>query len=233
MRDESIGFRNIVSFGDAARAPLRFPDARAIEAYWDRLRGGRMVPCRGEVDPRDIGRQLDRAFILERLAPGVARFRLAGSHLTALMGMEVRGMPLTTFFAPDGRRRIAGALERVFDTPAKAWITLSGERGLGRPPLDACLMLLPLESENGEISRALGCLASLGPVGRTPRRFAVRDVQITPLHEGFGRERPLEDLGLTAEALPLAGEQPATPVAPRPARVEPGQRPHLYLVRTE
>ena len=37
------------------------------------------------------------------MAPSVARFRLAGAHLSELMGMEVRGMPMTALFLPDAR----------------------------------------------------------------------------------------------------------------------------------
>ena len=55
------------------------------------------MPRRAEIDPRGIENALEYAFILERIAPGMARIRLAGIHLSDLMGMEVRGMPLTSF----------------------------------------------------------------------------------------------------------------------------------------
>ena len=65
-----------------------------LRSYWDSLRKGRAVPDRADVEPKGIRRALDYAFILERIAPGAARFRLAGRHLVDLMGMEVRGMPV-------------------------------------------------------------------------------------------------------------------------------------------
>ncbi|WP_116131692.1 PAS domain-containing protein [Tropicimonas sp. IMCC34043] len=238
MLDELTDFRNIVAFADAGRATLRFPEMKTVETYWDNLRGPRQMPLRSEVDPRGIGRMLDRCFVLERLAPGVARFRLAGSHLNALQGMDARGMPLTTFFLPQARHIVAAALQRVFDTPAKAWITLSAARGLGKPPMDGAMLLLPMQSDTGAIDRIIGCLATLGPVGRAPRRFDLRDVQITPLSEGNGREHPIESgwmdraPGIRDRAAPDLIEGPAACAAPRPARVEPGQRPHLYLVNT-
>ena len=49
-----------------------------LRSYWDGLRQGRAVPMRTDVQPAGIGRGLDFAFILERIAPGAARFRLAG-----------------------------------------------------------------------------------------------------------------------------------------------------------
>ena len=71
-----------------------------VEAYWEALRGTRIVPKRSEIDPRGIEGALENAFIVERVAPGIARLRIAGSHLNDLMGMEVRGMPLTALFNP-------------------------------------------------------------------------------------------------------------------------------------
>ena len=53
-----------------------------MRAYWEGLRADRLVPQRAEVDPRGIERALEYAFILDRIAPGIGRFRLAGMHLT-------------------------------------------------------------------------------------------------------------------------------------------------------
>lgn len=155
-----------------------------LEAYWQGLRNGRVVPSRSDIDPRGIEQALEFAFILERIAPGMARFRLAGMHLNDLMGMEVRGMPITTFFAPDTRQQINDALEHVFETPAIARFSLIAERGLGKPQSSAELIILPLRSDLGDISRALGCLVCHGEIGRTPRRFTVAELHLEPLEAG-------------------------------------------------
>ena len=125
MNDGFVDGRNVVSLLDAGGEAMRFPVLQNVESYWESLRKGRPVPDRSEIDPRRIQTALSTSFILERLAPGVARFRLAGSHLNDLMGMEVRGMPLTSFFLPEARRRASASLEQVFDTPAKAWLTFT------------------------------------------------------------------------------------------------------------
>lgn len=225
---------------------MRFPTLQNVESYWDSLRGTRQVPDRAEFDPRRIQSALGSSFILERLAPGIARFRLAGSHLNELMGMEVRGMPLTSFFLPESRKRVSSTLEQVFDTPAKAWLSLAGDRGIGKPPLDACLLLLPLRADNGEITRALGCLGTLGPIGRTPRRFDVRSTAITPIQSDGSitvpetapdrwpeksrapvptANEPLKEVSGFAE--PLRGFRPSPH---RPPRTD---KPRLYLVKTD
>ena len=92
------------------RSEILFPALREVEAYWSGLRDGRAMPARADVDPRGIQSALEYAFILERIAPGVARFRVAGMHLNDLMGMEVRGMPLTAMFVPEGRKEISAAV---------------------------------------------------------------------------------------------------------------------------
>ncbi|MEM1421046.1 MAG: PAS domain-containing protein, partial [Pseudomonadota bacterium] len=60
---------------------MQHPGLSLVEAYWEGLRAGRLVPRRADVDPRGIDQALEYSFILERIAPGMARFRLAGMHL--------------------------------------------------------------------------------------------------------------------------------------------------------
>ncbi len=162
-----------------------------LRAYWEGLRKGGPVPARSAVDPRGIERALEYAFILERIAPGMARFRLAGMHLNDLMGMEVRGMPLTAFFAPVGRKRIAEVLEGVFNGPEVAELTLTAETGIGKPALGAKLLILPMKSDLGDVNRALGCLIADGPIGRSPRRFTLAATQISPIIAGSPVQRGL------------------------------------------
>ena len=181
----------------------RHPTIREVEAYWQGLRAGRLVPRRSEVDPRGIERALENAFILERIAPGLARLRIAGSHLSDLMGMEVRGMPISSFFDPEARNICGDVLEQVFDGPATAEMTLSAERGIGKPAIDAKMILLPMRSDLGDVSRILGCLSTQGAIGRTPRRFSITAQRVTSLTE-------------TVRLAPFAEDDPAhTPAAAR------------------
>lgn len=157
-----------------------------LEAYWADQRRGRPVPARADITPRGIEAALPYAFILERVAPGIARFRLAGGHICDLMGMDVRGMPITTMMDTDARVALVTPLEAVFKKPATARITLHSPRQISRPAIDATLALLPLTDTAGEITRALGCLVSDARIGRTPRRFAIADTQVTEI----GAPRP-------------------------------------------
>ncbi|MCV6598419.1 MAG: PAS domain-containing protein [Mangrovicoccus sp.] len=223
-----------------------------IDAYWEGLRAGRLVPRRSDVDPRGIDRALEHAFILERIAPGMARFRLAGMHLNDLMGMEVRGMPLTSFFSPQERRDVSELLEYVFEEPAKVRLRLTAERSIGKPSLEAELLLLPLKSDLGDISRVLGCFVASGEIGRTPRRFRVAETQKTPLllpapeAAPQADPSPKPDLNIAPSHKPgegfaerptvfrkAADPAPGAPDPKDPAKPLRGERPYLKLVRNE
>ncbi|GAA6157973.1 PAS domain-containing protein [Ruegeria sp. HU-ET01832] len=156
---------------------------RQAEAYWTALLTGDSVPMRTQIDPRGLESILEYTFILERIAPGLARFRLAGSHLNKLAGMEVRGMPLTAFFEAEAREQVTDTLEQVFGGPAIAELGLMSTGALGRLKLEARMILLPLKSDLGDISRVLGVMVSDGPTGPTPRRFGVRDRKLHPVSE--------------------------------------------------
>ncbi|MDO5613968.1 MAG: PAS domain-containing protein [Paracoccus sp. (in: a-proteobacteria)] len=155
-----------------------------LRAYWQGLRKGRAVPLRSDVEPRGIHRALDHAFILERIAPGAARFRLAGRHLIDLMGMEVRGMPVCSLLNPASRGRLSDVLETVFKAPQIAELRLSGPADYGRPAISGRMLLLPLRSDLGDVTRALGCLISEGDIGLAPRRFDLVSEQVTPIIDG-------------------------------------------------
>lgn len=200
---------------------MTFPAITEVRAYWEGLRNGRQVPLRSEIDPRGIERALEHAFILERVAPKVARFRLAGMHLTDLMGMEVRGMPTTSFFTPAAREAARDALEQVFAGPAVAELTLTAETCLGKPALAARMLILPLQSDLGDISRALGCLVADGHIGRAPRRFEIAGASVMPLGGPPGLQNPARTVPGFAESQRPYSDAPK------------GDRGHLRLVKSD
>jgi len=193
----------------------------ALRAYWEALRNGRDVPMRSEIDPRGIETALEYAFIIERIAPGMARLRIAGMHLNDLMGMEVRGMPLTALFAPVGRKTVAEALEACFNGPNVVEMVLQAETSLGKPPMSARLILMPLKSDLGDVNRALGCLIADGQIGRTPRRFEVSAVSLSQVVAGAPVPCSLPEpvkptIAQASRTLPERPSQPRREVPPRP-----------------
>lgn len=178
MKANSAKSSNIVFLGKTCKDNADFPAIAQVEGYWDALSCGHLVPARADIDPRALETALGNAFILECIAPGVARFRLAGSHLNDLMGLEVRGMPLTTFFLPQARRQIGQLIEKTCTSPAITEICLATPASFGRPALKAKMLLAPLTDDYGQVNRILGCLQSIGNIGRQPRRFEIKDVKV-------------------------------------------------------
>ncbi|MEX0278150.1 MAG: PAS domain-containing protein [Ruegeria sp.] len=176
------GFGKIVAM-DRFDSGRSLSPIRQAEAYWTALLNGAEVPMRSQIDPRGLENILEYTFVLEKIAPGLARFRLAGNHLTKIAGMEVRGMPLTAFFEPSARNDVTAHLNRVFDEPAVTELGLVSNGKLGRSRLQARMLLLPLKSDLGDISRVLGVMISDGTIGATPRRFGITDARIKPVSE--------------------------------------------------
>lgn len=203
------------------QAKVKFAPLSQIEGYWDALRGARLMPLRSEIDPRGLKGALEYCFVLERIAPGLARLRVAGSHLGDLMGMEVRGMPISSFLTADSRQQFGEMLEEVFETPATAVVTLTAEQGFGRPTMTARMILMPVKSDLGDTSRILGGFVSNGDIGRAPRRFKVDRISIKTI---TAKEMPEP---ITPDRLPAdafrATERTFTPLTPKLGKPSDGK----------
>lgn len=214
----------MVVFGEFGRPSGREPEAEVIQsvrAYWESLRENGRLPLRQDIDPRGLASALEQVFLVEQIAPGHGRFRLAGNLFHDLMGMDVRGMPLTTLLEAVSRERFKIGLQGVFDDAAGMHVRLEAERAIGRPALSARMMLLPLRGGSGEPMLALGVLACRGQIGRAPRRFAITSIrtEVVLLTEITSR-------------ITRRGEPAAHPAAPQGAEAKPRKLPVLRLVHS-
>ncbi|MEM9427240.1 MAG: PAS domain-containing protein [Pseudomonadota bacterium] len=204
--------------------PRTDPKVERIATYWETVRGNRLVPERSEIDPRGLEGTLGHAFILERITGGLARFRIAGSHLNQLTGLELRQMPISALFVPGSREVLADALVAVFEEPAIVRMQITSPGGFGRTALQGDMVLLPLRSDLGDVDRVLGGLVMDGKIGRTPRRFEVVSQSRKSLtgYVGTTRGAPVLPARETLQPPALQEKQvtPATPVV----------RGHLKLV---
>ena len=215
--------QNIVAMSDY-QPDTGYAAIAQVVAYWNAIRKGHGVPNRSDVDPRGIEQALENAFILERVTVGMARLRVAGSHLNALMGNETRGMPITAFFVPAVRRVVAGMLEEVFQRPAQGSFSLNAGGGPFLPPLEGRMVLLPLRSDLGDVSRILGCFVTRGEIGDTPRRFEIASQSVTPIHAANG-DVPVP---VFLDPAPGFAESATALTGAKPRRV-----PYLRLVDTD
>lgn len=210
---------------DRLRPGRTMSPIRQAEAYWHALlEETGDLPKRSRIDPRALENILADTFILERIAPGLARFRVAGRHLNDLAGMEVRGMPVSAFLDHGDRAEFGAVLEQVFQVPAKAELTLTVDAGRGAAPGKARMILLPLRDDTGAVTRTLGVLLAEAP-SPTARPLRLR----------------LASKSLIA-ADPAQSGMPLPPAEPRPAPEPQGglaedqrplrpRAPHLRLVK--
>ncbi len=91
---------------------------QALRAYWEGLRLNGGLPDRARIDPRGLSDHLEHLLLVERVAPGHGRLRLAGSAVHDILGMEARGMPLTALLEPTSRARFSERWDAVFHDTA-------------------------------------------------------------------------------------------------------------------
>ncbi|PIV76651.1 MAG: hypothetical protein COW55_00870 [Rhodobacteraceae bacterium CG17_big_fil_post_rev_8_21_14_2_50_65_11] len=156
------------------------PILARTQRYWSSLRQDAKPPARADLRADGLGDALRHAFLIDRVRPGALRFRLAGQHLSRLMGMDVRGMPLRAFFEIRDRKLLMEKAEQMFEDPATLLLQLVSD-AQGRALLQGQMHLLPLRGASGLVDCALGVLATDGPVGLPPRRFRIRHAALSPL----------------------------------------------------
>ncbi|MGJ8622399.1 MAG: PAS domain-containing protein [Yoonia sp.] len=164
---------------------LSDPLLASLESYWQTLRHARSIPARSDLQPNQIDAVLPHAFIVQRVAPGVARFRVAGQRLHDILKMDARGMPLSTFFLPEARETLAQLVEAAFQEPAILGLPLVSEGTFLRPAVHGAMLMLPMQDDQGRNNRLLGAFVSTAPAQARPLRFDI-DPAASIRHETLG-----------------------------------------------
>lgn len=139
---------------------MKHPTSRMLHTYWDRLRGARAAPERGEIEPGEIRNLLADSLILEvDMARRAACLRLAGTRVCALFGRELKGEAFAGIWGDPA----ADPWRLVEIVAADTVGVVAGLRGMTAQDetIDLELMLLPLRHRGRTQSRILG---SLSPV---------------------------------------------------------------------
>jgi hypothetical protein len=194
----TIGARR--SWGHAEVALPALPDGQAllrkVEGYWRGLCSGHLPPNRQDLDSSRFAEALLHAFLLERVAPGVARLRTAGQALCTHLGSDPKGLPLSSLVSAETQPRLKHWLDRCFEDPALVDIAVTARRGALRPPMAARLLLLPLRDDKGDVNLALGGIFPVAGAMLSNVRFDLReDVTLR-----------CEDIGATYGRGPVYGE---------------------------
>jgi hypothetical protein len=198
-----------------AQTGLNDPILTSLERYWRSLRHARHIPVRNDLNTNKRDSAQPHAFILQRVAPGTARFRVAGQRVHDMLKMDARGMPFSTLFHSEVREDIATLVETAFGEPAIIGMPLVSAGAFMRPKLHGAMLLLPMQDDKGETSRLLGAFVTPDIAQTRPRRFEIN---------GNANIRH-ESLGLRLAATPLHH-----PVPVQSKRPDALQHPALRLV---
>jgi hypothetical protein len=135
---------------------MKHKTTQALFDYWNALRAGRPAPLRSEIEPGDIKRILPYVFILERQDDQTYRFRLAGTGLCGIYGMEFRGHNLLSMWQEECLSSLKHALRDVTLNASVSIVEYTAATNEHREATFE-MILLPLAQDNGAITRVLGC----------------------------------------------------------------------------
>lgn len=179
---------------------MKNTSTRVVYDYWDKLRGHRAAPERGDIEPGALRNVLQDTFVLENGPIGPV-FRLAGTRLCALFGGELKARPFVALWpdveAQGDVRRLA---DIVMDETAGAVAGFTAETA-GGAAIALELLLLPLRHRGRTHARLLGALspaASPDWLG-LDRITAVRLVSIRMIWASDRRTLPEEEFAVTPE----------------------------------
>ncbi|MEM6466661.1 MAG: PAS domain-containing protein [Pseudomonadota bacterium] len=207
-----------------------------IRSYWERLRAGRVAPYRSELDPRQFDAVLENVFILEQLNPQQLRVRLAGLRLCELMGLEVRGMPPEAMIEASDRAMFVELLSDVLKGPFVGELDLLVNDTAGRA-LNSEMVLLPMRSDFGEVTRILGCVTIPDGLSYPPVSFSIAEQRLVPVKVTDTQSKEPELAGFAEEVKPFKRKPSSQPpklrsVAGNPDALGPrGDGTHLRVIK--
>jgi hypothetical protein len=205
---------------------MRQKTTTTLFAYWNELRAGRIAPRRLEVEPSRISAILAETFMLERVDGVTYPFRLAGTKLCEIFGMELRGTNFLERWSDRDRLDLERDLQTVCHQGGVASLSIEVRAGDHRhAELDA--ILLPLLHADNTVGRIIGAVSAtsaanwLGTDEPISYRVLRRDI-IWP----DGRPHSVvERAGRRAPFVPTLSGAP-----PLPGRVRSVERPRLRVV---
>lgn len=208
--------KNMTDFDNPRfRGVLSHPSIRQVADHWYHLRAAQMgqtpraaryetaqgisfgaremgndLPASRMLDPRALAQALPQIILIENRAGDLARIKYAGSHISAIMGMELRSMPLRALFDMDDRPHLAQMLTPLFTGAMRGEMLLQATVAREAPPMIGALHLWPMMGPQGVVDRAVAVLTAEGAIGRPPRRFAIAAHRFVPIDRALEAEPP-------------------------------------------
>jgi len=149
-------FRRAGRGSAAGPAPERVLDlspeteaCRSIAEYWLSLRGERLRPRNGEIDPAALARHLPHVALFEVRAPGLTVCRLAGTSIRLSLGFELTGKNVVHLYGPELHRAAGYRFWSMGNHPCGAVFEMPLRFSTGAEAPHE-LVILPLEPDRPE-----------------------------------------------------------------------------------
>lgn len=137
------------------RDRIRFPRFRQLYDYWHEIRGRRAMPSRQDIDPLDLKDLLGWLLLIDvEWAPLRFRFRLIGTEIVAIRGMDLTGRYFDEGVFP------AQDIVLKFNTRVATEPCIGFQRALDtmRDARAGCIsrLSLPLSSDGRQVNMIIG-----------------------------------------------------------------------------
>lgn len=165
---------------------MKHPSSRAFFAYWDKKRGSARAPDRADIDPAAVRELLGDIFVLSCEPKLGFPFRVAGTRVCALAGLDLKERGFAALFTEASRGEIEEIATVVADETLGA---VAGVTALRRDGSKAHLelLLLPFNARPHTPVSVTGVLApfenecgALGPFTVTSWRYLHQPEKLLP-----------------------------------------------------
>ncbi|KAB2913148.1 MAG: PAS domain-containing protein [Hyphomicrobiaceae bacterium] len=141
---------------------MKHRSLQTLYKYWNGVRAGRIAPRRLEIEPARIAGILAETFMLERVTATEFHFRLAGSRLCELFGLELRGTNFLDGWSAADRAVLERQLATVCEQGAVATLTVEAGADV-RSRIEIEVILLPLVHAGTKVERIIGAMSTSSP----------------------------------------------------------------------
>ena len=196
---------------------LRNKKTQALYDYWRIIAEGKLAPFRSDIQPSDIRSLLGDTFILQTDEQyEEISFRLAGTRVCTLFGVEMRGKNFLQYWTRIDKQILRFGAKECCRNYIPHVMTLLGRTSSGNT-VELEMLFLPLYSDNTEDIRIFGMI---DPVN-SPMWLGVEQVSMLELNEidtlpsnleeedAFNHSSHQNTVPFTGESLPKRPRCPA------------------------
>jgi hypothetical protein len=144
---------------------MKLKTCSALLDYWKSLRGGSALPDQSKIQPRALKKILPHVFILDGTDCDNPLYRLAGTAICDLFGLELRGCSFLANWETQSRRTVASLLHCALDSREPVFLrSVATHSGGGWTECE--IVLAPLAHNGATGGRFLGAMQ---PIAQVPR----------------------------------------------------------------